>query len=197
MLFLASLYCFKSCPRVGGIAGDTGVRCRSNGFKSCPRVGGIILDSCRGRGRKSVSSRAPVWGASRPECIIASTCQCFKSCPRVGGIEGANWLGEIEHVSSRAPVWGASLRIIFFPVFAKKVSSRAPVWGASWPRQLQSPTAEVSSRAPGWGASLPGFCCLWYPQVSSRAPVWGASSPVSRVTMGRLCFKSCPRVGGI
>ena len=33
--------------------------------------------------------------------------------------------------------------------------------------------------------------------VSSRAPVWGASCVFFDVPFIRLCFKSCPRVGGI
>ena len=142
---------FQVVPPCGGHRWHYGYPDAGKRFKSCPRVGGIRSRAKAGT-PEVVSSRAPVWGAS-PTNYKNKSKSCFKSCPRVGGIEGANWLGEIEHVSSRAPVWGASLRIIFFPVFAKKVSSRAPVWGASWPRQLQSPTAEVSSRAPVWGAS--------------------------------------------
>ena len=142
-------------------------------FKSCPRVGGIIMPvaspvtSC-------VSSRAPVWGASR------------------GDSRGR----ELRLVSSRAPVWGASgkseleLNII-------GVSSRAPVWGASVVAQGAAELAGVSSRAPVWGASIPAPSflnaeqfqvvppCGGHPplsrainrenEVSSRAPVWGAS----------------------
>ena len=79
--------CFKSCPRVGGINSLIFNFITSYSFKSCPRVGGIAPGGpvC-GRWR-TVSSRAPVWGASN----------------FVSRIEAAN------EVSSRAPVWGASL----------------------------------------------------------------------------------------
>ena len=54
---------FKSCPRVGGIF----LACKEarplSGFKSCPRVGGI-LEVFAFANIPTVSSRAPVWGAS-------------------------------------------------------------------------------------------------------------------------------------
>ena len=77
---------FKSCPRVGGISCDSAEICNQSSFKSCPRVGGIratliaILVL-------SVSSRAPVWGASQPD---------------------RSDFAKAVVVSSRAPVWGAS-----------------------------------------------------------------------------------------
>ena len=77
-------------------------------FKSCPRVGGIRLRSSRGFFGLSVSSRAPVWGASLiyPVFVLGTSVssrapvwgasffnatficarRSFKSCPRVGGI---------------------------------------------------------------------------------------------------------------
>ena len=56
---------------------------------------------------------------------------------------------------------------------------------------------EVSSRAPVWGASPPYCSGGTTARVSSRAPVWGASGPSSAWPGIRICFKSCPRVGGI
>ena len=57
---------FKSCPRVGGIVrGSRRCQWPVAGFKSCPRVGGIVCHSGANAAR-SVSSRAPVWGASIP-----------------------------------------------------------------------------------------------------------------------------------
>ena len=100
-------FCFKSCPRVGGISCNSAEICNQISFKSCPRVGGIKARYLRGKHRQ-VSSRAPVWGASIP-----------------------NHAGFVnEQVSSRAPVWGASFVILIRPSLSK-VSSRAPVWGAS------------------------------------------------------------------
>ena len=128
-LFCPLDFGFKSCPRVGGIFSSLlfwlySIFC----FKSCPRVGGIrttlivILVL-------SVSSRAPVWGASInllwgtlppwfqvvPPCgghplQLQGICRplCFKSCPRVGGIGAIEKISGGEGVSSRAPVWGAS-----------------------------------------------------------------------------------------
>ena len=103
--------CFKSCPRVGGIAYSCDIQPCSGGFKSCPRVGGIL------QLRQRLSKKS----------------QSFKSCPRVGGIGfrtradycfsafqvvppcGGHPAGAVHRrptkiVSSRAPVWGASLR---------------------------------------------------------------------------------------
>ena len=77
---------FKSCPRVGGIR-QRGRRRQPGacGFKSCPRVGGIDAQAGRDRGAV-VSSRAPVWGASRSQATEKLVTESFKSCPRVGGI---------------------------------------------------------------------------------------------------------------
>ena len=77
-------------------------------FKSCPRVGGILMVAVHAIVAK-VSSRAPVWGASRAPAPD-------RYSPRV---------------SSRAPVWGASYRGRR-DYHSGVVSSRAPVWGASY-----------------------------------------------------------------
>ena len=100
---------FKSCPRVGGILLGAELRRVGPGFKSCPRVGGIRVPSIP-VAMPSVSSRAPVWGASRrirrrlTFALVSSRAPvwgasrrpvwprrwgCFKSCPRVGGIRGS------------------------------------------------------------------------------------------------------------
>ena len=105
--YVAQYVPFQVVPPCGGHPG----RCRGptarTSFKSCPRVGGI--EGCGGHGvQPVVSSRAPVWGASRADV----------------GLEGP------ALVSSRAPVWGASLRRGRRRL-ACPVSSRAPVWGAS------------------------------------------------------------------
>ena len=77
------------------------------------------------------------------------------------------------------------------------VSSRAPVWGASLRGAALDCAAEVSSRAPVWGASSVVVADEWADPVSSRAPVWGASASIGSTLTNVLCFKSCPRVGGI
>ena len=55
---------FKSCPRVGGIVNEGAENQRDPGFKSCPRVGGIVRSVVLSP-LQQVSSRAPVWGASK------------------------------------------------------------------------------------------------------------------------------------
>ena len=129
---------FKSCPRVGGIrpvdyyrlhratfqvvppcGGHPRCCCSTPPkccFKSCPRVGGIAGATGEVAGAE-VSSRAPVWGASR------------------GKHRGAL----VGKVSSRAPVWGASMGK-GVKVVKTWVSSRAPVWGASFSARGQAPT---------------------------------------------------------
>ena len=99
---------FKSCPRVGGIDSSLNFIFQRGGFKSCPRVGGIQYYAIISNMHK-VSSRAPVWGASR------------KNRHRYTSI----------NVSSRAPVWGASCCPSSRPSI-QAVSSRAPGWGASF-----------------------------------------------------------------
>ena len=122
------LFCFKSCPRVGGIPIGHSARGSQARFKSCPRVGGISRNLTPISLRK-VSSRAPVWGASKgtgwrrfsllfqvvPPCgghLLRATVFlamiCFKSCPHVGGIGHRRSCHAEARVSSRAPVWGAS-----------------------------------------------------------------------------------------
>ena len=76
---------FKSCPRVGGIPNLKGAVQTMESFKSCPRVGGILLYGFF-KLQSQVSSRAPVWGASRIHSQRAGSKISFKSCPRVGGI---------------------------------------------------------------------------------------------------------------
>ena len=78
--------CFKSCPRVGGIIALRGQQTCVFGFKSCPRVGGILVSISVCIPDVMVSSRAPVWGASRQNRGHQHRRASFKSCPRVGGI---------------------------------------------------------------------------------------------------------------
>ena len=207
---------FQVVPPCGGHHHASLQRATAAGFKSCPRVGGIRASDCIWLPYK-VSSRAPVWGASRPvsrrlddgqfqvvpPCgghhkyyMAISPLACFKSCPRVGGIRLLPLCGNLSGVSSRAPVWGASHPVDGCPTLLE-VSSRAPVWGASLPLNACLIQSFVSSRAPVWGASLCDLFRCSIAVVSSRAPVWGASPALPHRRCRYGSFKSCPRVGGI
>ena len=124
------LLCFKSCPRVGGIAEIVPLAAVLWSFQVVPPCGGHLAEMVPQVPGQMVSSRAPVWGASR-----------LRRAQRVRVV-----------VSSRAPVWGASALTRAVGV-AVVVSSRAPVWGASQGRPRGRSRIHVSSRAPVWGAS--------------------------------------------
>ena len=80
---------FKSCPRVGGIPLPSGYIRRGGLFQVVPPCGGHQPAQVNIDNNISVSSRAPVWGASADS---------FGLTP-------------IGRVSSRAPVWGASCEV--------------------------------------------------------------------------------------
>ena len=149
---------FKSCPRVGAsrllrsplrrliwfqVVPPCGghplehLRCdvRRRRFKSCPRVGGHRLADayCKDQG-SSVSSRAPVWGASAN--LASGVCpglfqvvppwgasqsllrgrwrmRGFKSCPRVGGIHRPPPGYNFQPSFKSCPRVGASVKNIF------------------------------------------------------------------------------------
>ena len=143
----------------------------------------------------SVSSRAPVWGASRPvsrrlddgqfqvvpPCgghhkyyMAISPLACFKSCPRVGGIRLLPLCGNLSGVSSRAPVWGAS--------FALHIVERMAQGFKSCPRVGGIPSGRWMPNSVG------GF---------KSCPRVGGIFAVECVFNTIVCFKSCPRVGGI
>ena len=144
---------FKSCPRVGGIQWPfTSAPAWYSCFKSCPPHGGIIASCARHRPCSQVSSRAPVWGASR----------LF--------LQGY----EAMIVSSRAPVWGAS-EAVKTDLVAAQFQVVPPCGGHLKFTVLSSCVGLVSSRAPVWGASAYNCQFFSHLNVSSRAPVWGAS----------------------
>ena len=189
---------FKSCPRVGGIVCHIDEAIIVKSFKSCPRVGGIR--SCFNSDfSTSVSSRAPVWGASfsvpcsgacwefqvvppcgghlQIEAIRYTRIRSFKSCPRVGGIFlTRKYVNPYKLFQVVPPCGGHPAVLSGFFVLWILVSSRAPVWGASF---------------------LLCFFGFIPFSVSSRAPVWGASEKMQSAAMDAAGFKSCPRVGGI
>ena len=147
----------------------------------------------------SVSSRAPVWGASfsvpcsgacwefqvvppcgghlQIEAIRYTRIRSFKSCPRVGGIFlTRKYVNPYKLFQVVPPCGGHPAVLSGFFVLWILVSSRAPVWGASF---------------------LLCFFGFIPFSVSSRAPVWGASEKMQSAAMDAAGFKSCPRVGGI
>ena len=165
-------------------------------FQVVPPCGGHQAGFSQGRRVLTVSSRAPVWGAS-----------CFQYKEET-----------YQRVSSRAPVWGASLTLGWISIIwgfqvvppcgghhkglalafissefqvvppcgghpaayiivgtRTLVSSRAPVWGASFfaPSRGHPYKFQVVPPCGGHPADV-GFVFAGS-SVSSRAPVWGAS----------------------
>ena len=184
---------FQVVPPCGGHHHASLQRATAAGFKSCPRVGGIRASDCIWLPYK-VSSRAPVWGASRPvsrrlddgqfqvvpPCgghhkyyMAISPLACFKSCPRVGGIRLLPLCGNLSGVSSRAPVWGAS--------FALHIVERMAQGFKSCPRVGGIPSGRWMPNSVG------GF---------KSCPRVGGIFAVECVFNTIVCFKSCPRVGG-
>ena len=187
-------------------------------FKSCPRVGGIgHRRSCHAEAR--VSSRAPVWGASRlinrsrrgrrfqvvPPCgghpsapRAAGTTRTFQVVPPCGGHRSSLCWRAAQSPFQVVPPCGGHRK-------------RNGIKKLVWSFQVVPPCGghpDVVERV------VEGY------KVSSRAPVWGASGVMtgSRLEMmlfqvvppcgghhagkgagsrQRQGFKSCPRVGGI
>ena len=123
----------------------------------------------------TVSSRAPVWGASASQArFVASqefqvvpprgghpskagiSCagRGFKSCPRVGGISTSPSFFLGASGFQVVPPCGGHLLVCSQHSRDSIVSSRAPVWGASVATDPNWEIREVSSRAPVWGASF-------------------------------------------
>ena len=145
----------------------------------------------------SVSSRAPVWGASADHLLKKAIRRSFKSCPRVGGIDGASAppkplfcfksCPRVGGISTRSTTVGGVMQFQVVPPCGGhlgqwKVVGDMPMRFKSCPRVggIMSKTnyrrpIRVSSRAPVWGASYRRNSSGYDYQVSSRAPVWGAS----------------------
>ncbi len=121
----------------------------------------------------AVSSRAPVWGASR-----------------AGGKREKHNI-----VSSRAPVWGAS-NTTDSQQGVRDVSSRAPVWGASRNKIRRGTQPEFQVVPPCGGH--PGI--FWYKRENTGfqvVPPCGGHHATKSGEEHSRSFKSCPRVGGI
>ena len=72
--------CFKSCPREGGNHATVICCAAGSGFKSCPREGGNNDKNFYDTSNVSVSSHAPVKGAT-PDTINAETDDEFQVMP--------------------------------------------------------------------------------------------------------------------
>ena len=166
---------FQVVPPCGGISSWPPQSHGWISFQVVPPCGGHLGMPTSIATMRSVSSRAPVWGASSPSQAIVLFFCSFKSCPRVGGIL----------------YWACSQSaVVTFQVVP-------PCGGHHGDRLWQYRKFVVSSRAPVWGASQPPGRCQRIFSVSSRAPVWGASRELRLFYRSAFGFKSCPRVGGI
>ena len=85
LIWMLTIWSFKSCPRVGGIKMKFKLSQLHKSFQVVPPCGGHL-------------NMLPMWSMDTG----------FKSCPRVGGIFQRKNLKMNWVVSSRAPVWGAS-----------------------------------------------------------------------------------------
>ena len=191
---------FQVVPPCGGHQYlSRGWRVYCTGFKSCPRVGGIA-NSAQLRPSCKVSSRAPVWGASRMLRIMPPAMQ-FQVVPPCGGHPIADVESRAKSKFQVVPPCGGHLATILPHRLASGVSSRAPVWGASSKatKKVKKPEFQVVPPCGGhpvdfllslswWvcfkscprvGGIFCSFCSIGCTSVSSRAPVWGASSPPS------------------
>ncbi len=168
------LVSFKSCPRVGGIPPglSLGISC---GFQVVPPCGGHPIATSIFSQVSTVSSRAPVWGASKIEGYGVEKIFMFQVVPPCGGH---------HDVAFDIPI-------------QRDVSSRAPVWGAST-GSITSPTPKVSFKScPRVGGIEDS------PQSFPQSCRFKSCPRVGGILMGMLLplilnrFKSCPRVGGI
>ena len=164
-------------------------------FKSCPRVGGIADSAAYYDRSIEVSSRAPVWGASLalrlPGCReafqVVPPCgghpeqsqsrnagSGFKSCPRVGGItyelqkQKQELFQVVPPCGGHRAVGAVSGQSVLFQVVPPCGGHRRGHW-----RQMPEQRFQV---VPPCGGHHIGFLPWTRPEI---------------------CFKSCPRVGGI
>ena len=189
---------FQVVPPCGGHHHASLQRATAAGFKSCPRVGGIRASDCIWLPYK-VSSRAPVWGASRPvsrrlddgQFQVVPPCgghpptvlgrkspiRCFKSCPRVGGIQ------KPSHKRRQPPGFKSCPRVGGIALISS-VPSRLAVFQVVPPcggHQLVAAVFTFISSfksCPRVGGILDLLSQDLRTRVSSRAPVWGASGAI-------------------
>ena len=187
---------FKSCPRVGGILWKAEHVALPTEFQVVPPCGGHLV-VCVVIAIPRVSSRAPVWGASR-RCADTVGAGKFQVVPPCGGHQYLCERNELcTTVSSRAPVWGASYAQSGGCVVRPGFKSCPRVGGIRF--RCLRPWDQLSFKScPRVGGikELFKLCrsrsrfqvvppCGGHPEyvfftgdgevVSSRAPVWGAS----------------------
>ena len=186
---------FQVVPPCGGHPSAGLVAENGMVFQVVPPCGGhLSLGRCSPRSR-SVSSRAPVWGASLPQAGWNWRHLRFKSCPRVGGIPGGFRILRLDIQFQVVPPCGGHQRWELYRKAAAEVSSRAPVWGASsWARRQR--IVDSFQVVPPCGGHREKFQSSLFAQfVSSRAPVWGASK-IMAAALAPCQFQVVPPCGG-
>ena len=142
-----------------------------------------------------VSSRAPVWGASR-DLNPCSTSLKFQVVPPCGG----------HHPYCRKVQAGKRFQVVppcgGHPAQDKYNQLKAgfkscPRVGGILDGSDEKLDELVSSRAPVWGASLRFLHNVFCRNGFKSCPRVGGISPAMNVSGVYLGFKSCPRVGGI
>ena len=166
---------FQVVPPCGGhlVDGTPANGCIKS-FKSCPRVGGIFLNVAFCFLDWSVSSRAPVWGASVSGIPQPKGTTSFQVVPPCGG-----------HLAAGR----SACRRTRFQVVP-------PCGGHPNEAIMLRLNTEFQVVPPCGGHPAVHVHLAGHLRVSSRAPVWGASCAGASLRPCR-CFKSCPRVGGI
>ena len=166
---------FQVVPPCGGhlVDGTPANGCIKS-FKSCPRVGGIFLNVAFCFLDWSVSSRAPVWGASVSGIPQPKGTTSFQVVPPCGG-----------HLAAGR----SACRRTRFQVVP-------PCGGHPNEAIMLRLNTEFQVVPPCGGHPAVHVHLAGHLRVSSRAPVWGASCAGASLRPC-CCFKSCPRVGGI
>ena len=141
-----------------------------------------------------VSSRAPVWGASKEDHTCKELFK-FQVVPPCGGHPSGFFPeGELVQFQVVPPCGGHHT--------SKRSSQRGnsfkscPRVGGIRAGGKRKKHNIVSSRAPVWGASRYTPCANYHGHVSSRAPVWGASSLKTRKLGCNSMFQVVPPCGG-
>ena len=121
---------FQVVPPCGGHPKIPTQPPKKRSFKSCPRVGGILKNEKHDIPPSSVSSRAPVWGAS---FLVEKwkTAMKFQVVPPCGGHRRSPLKKSDKEKFQVVPPCGGHLSRELFESTVIPVSSRAPVWGAS------------------------------------------------------------------
>ena len=166
-----------------------------NRFQVVPPCGGHPGHDHRISRHGDVSSRAPVWGASCRNWKRSWRTQ-FQVVPPCGGHHFRSISLKPLNLFQVVPPCGGHHFLVPVCIHDHAVSSRAPVWGASGKIMEYYQKLRVSSRAPVWGASHPQATAGIRPRFQVVPPCGGHPWLWMMVELS-ICFKSCPRVGGI